>query len=81
MGKVRAVCISEKRGTQKKNIESAVFVENWGIEGDAHAGNWHRQISLLSDEAIGAAQSVRGYHTLEYLLFKDGQPRTVDGAK
>ena len=33
------------------------------------------------DEAIGAAQSVRGYHTLEYLLFKDGQPRTVDGAK
>lgn len=41
MGKVRAVCISEKRGTQKKNIESAVFVENWGIEGDAHAGNWH----------------------------------------
>ena len=50
MGKVRAVCISEKRGTQKKNIESAVFVENWGIEGDAHAGNWHRQISLLSEE-------------------------------
>ena len=33
------------------------------------------------DEAIGAAQSVRGYHTLEYLLFKDGQPRTVDRAK
>ena len=54
MGKVRAVCISEKRGTQKKNIESAVFVENWGIEGDAHAGNWHRQISLLSEETIVA---------------------------
>lgn len=54
MGKVRAVCISEKRGTQKKNIESAVFVENWGIEGDAHAGNWHRQISLLSEETIAA---------------------------
>ena len=52
MGKVRAVCISEKRGTQKKNIESAVFVENWGIEGDAHAGNWHRQVSLLSYEKI-----------------------------
>lgn len=31
MGKVRAVCISEKRGTQKKNIESAVFVENWAL--------------------------------------------------
>ena len=38
MGKVRAVCISEKRGTQKKNVESAVFVEDWGIQGDAHAG-------------------------------------------
>ena len=44
--RVRAVCISEKRGTQKKNIESAVFVENWGIEGDAHAGNWHRQMCI-----------------------------------
>ena len=52
MGKVRAVCISEKRGTQKKNIESAVFVENWGIEGDAHAGNWHRQVSLLAEESV-----------------------------
>lgn len=40
------------------------------------AGNFDEE-----DEAIGAAQSVRGYHTLEYLLFKDGQPRTVDGAK
>lgn len=54
MGKVRAVCISEKRGTQKKNIESAVFVENWGIQGDAHAGKWHRQVSLLSQETIEA---------------------------
>lgn len=54
MGKVRAVCISEKRGTQKKNIESAVFVEDWGIQGDAHAGKWHRQVSLLSQETIEA---------------------------
>lgn len=54
MGKVRAVCISEKRGTQKKNVESAVFVEDWGIQGDAHAGKWHRQVSLLSQETIEA---------------------------
>ena len=40
------------------------------------SGNFNEE-----DEAIGAAQSVRGYHTLEYLLFKDGQPRTVDTAK
>ena len=54
MGIIKAVCISEKRGTQKKNIQSAVFVEDWGIEGDAHAGKWHRQVSLLSYETIEA---------------------------
>ena len=54
MGKVLAVCISEKKGTQKKNVGSAVFVEDWGFEGDAHAGKWHRQVSLLSGEKIDA---------------------------
>lgn len=54
MGKVIAVCISEKRGTQKKNVETARFVENWGIENDAHAGDWHRQVSLLSYDKIEA---------------------------
>lgn len=54
MGKVIAVCISEKRGTQKKNVESARFKENWGIENDAHAGDWHRQVSLLSHDKVEA---------------------------
>ncbi len=53
-GKVIAVCISEKRGTQKKNIGKALFQENWGIENDAHAGDWHRQVSLLSYNKIQA---------------------------
>lgn len=52
MGKVIAVCISEKKGTQKKNVGSANFLENWGIEGDAHAGKWHRQVSLLSHDRV-----------------------------
>ncbi|WP_315068674.1 MOSC domain-containing protein [uncultured Clostridium sp.] len=52
MGKVIAVCISEKRGTQKTNIKEANFIENFGIENDAHAGDWHRQVSLLSYEKI-----------------------------
>lgn len=52
MGKVIAVCISEKRGIQKKNIMKANFIENFGIENDAHAGDWHRQVSLLSYEKI-----------------------------
>lgn len=54
MGKVIAVCTSEKRGTQKKNVGQALFLENYGIEGDAHAGNWHRQVSLLCYEKIEA---------------------------
>ena len=54
MGNVLAVCVSTEKGTQKKNVGTAVFVEDWGIEGDAHAGKWHRQISLLSHEKIEA---------------------------
>ena len=54
MGKVMAVCLSEKKGTQKRNVHEAVFREDWGLEGDAHAGKWHRQVSLLSYEVIEA---------------------------
>ena len=52
MGKVRAVCVSEKKGTQKTNVGKAVFIKDFGLEGDAHAGRWHRQVSLLSYESI-----------------------------
>lgn len=52
MGTVKAVCISEKKGTLKKNIHEGKFIKDWGIFGDAHAGKWHRQVSLLSDEKI-----------------------------
>ena len=51
MGKIVAICISKKKGVQKKVIEQCKLVENSGLEGDAHAGSWHRQISLLSKEA------------------------------
>lgn len=54
MGKVMAVCISEKKGTQKIDIQKAEFIEDYGIKNDAHAGNWHRQISLLSKDKIEA---------------------------
>ena len=52
MGKIKAVCVSEKKGTAKKNIGTSVVIENYGLENDAHAGNWHRQVSLLSYEAV-----------------------------
>ncbi len=50
MGKIVAICISEKKGVQKKDIKKCRLIENYGLEGDAHAGSWHRQISLLSIE-------------------------------
>ena len=52
MAKIIGICTSEKKGTQKTEVESAVLVENHGIEGDAHAGKWHRQVSLLSYDKI-----------------------------
>lgn len=54
MGKLIAICTSEKKGTQKQQVETAVLREDHGIEGDAHAGNWHRQVSLLGLEKIEA---------------------------
>ncbi len=54
MGTIRGICISERRGTQKKEVREAVFAPDWGIEKDAHGGNWHRQVSLLSYEKIEA---------------------------
>lgn len=47
MGKITAICISEKKGTGKFPVENALFKVGHGIEGDAHAGNWHRQVSFL----------------------------------
>jgi TatD DNase family protein len=52
MGKIVAVCVSEKRGTKKINIGQCELVENFGLKGDAHAGDWHRQVSLLSYDRV-----------------------------
>ena len=54
IGKVIAVCISPEKGTQKRNIGKGIFIEDFGIQGDAHAGKWHRQVSLLSHDKIDA---------------------------
>ncbi len=51
-GKIKAISISKNRGTRKYNIPSAELKANFGIEGDAHAGNRQRQISLLANESI-----------------------------
>lgn len=54
MGKVIAACISEIKGVQKINVHKVKLIEDFGIEGDAHAGKWHRQVSLLSYDKIEA---------------------------
>ena len=52
MGIIRGICISEIKGTQKHEVDEIRLVEDWGLSGDAHAGHWHRQVSLLSYEKI-----------------------------
>lgn len=52
MGSVIAVCISERKGVRKKEVPEITVKREHGIVGDVHAGNWHRQISLLADESI-----------------------------
>ena len=54
MGKVIAVCISEKKGTQKHPVQEAEFIVDWVIKDDSDAGKWHRQVSLLSYDKIEA---------------------------
>lgn len=52
MALVNAVCISEKKGERKKPVDKVELRENHGIVGDGHAGDWHRQVSLLAEESI-----------------------------
>lgn len=52
MGKILAVCTSDRKGIQKTVVEKGKLIENFGLEKDAHAGNWHRQVSMLSFEKI-----------------------------
>jgi len=55
--KIVSIAISKKRGTTKKCIEQAELIENYGIKDDAHAGDWHRQLSFLASESIENASS------------------------
>lgn len=52
MGRIEAICISTKKGTIKRPVKEAVLIEEFGIRGDAHAGKWHRQVSILGYEKI-----------------------------
>lgn len=75
MGKVHAVCISTIRGVAKQAVPEGNFIVNWGIEGDAHAEHWHRQVSLLGLESIEAFRRRGGQ--VEFGAF--GENLVVDG--
>ncbi|MBN2575222.1 MAG: MOSC domain-containing protein [Deltaproteobacteria bacterium] len=56
-GVILATCIGESRGAPKRAVSSVRLVRGHGLEGDAHAGNWHRQVSMLADEEIAKVRS------------------------
>ena len=56
-GEIKAICISEKRGTEKHEVPEAELITDFGIKDDAHAGKWHRQVSLLSYDEVEAFKS------------------------
>ncbi|MBQ7199063.1 MAG: molybdenum cofactor biosynthesis protein [Selenomonadaceae bacterium] len=75
MGIIKAICISEQRGTAKKFVDTATFHTEYGIVGDAHAGDWHRQVSFLGQSEIDAFKN-RGAN-VEYGAF--GENIVADG--
>ena len=75
MSKVLAICISKHKGTLKNEVSEAKFIEEFGIEGDAHAGKWHRQVSLLAFEKIDDFRNKGG--NVDFGAF--GENLVVDG--
>jgi TatD DNase family protein len=59
MGKILAVCLSPEKGTAKQNVGGGEFIVRHGLKGDAHAGDWHRQVSLLSAQKIEAFRALK----------------------
>lgn len=58
MAKITAVSVSEKKGMRKTNVDEVFLQVEHGIKGDAHAGDWHRQVSLLAQESIEKMQNM-----------------------
>ena len=54
--KIVSIAVSKKKGTRKTTVDEAVLVEDHGLEADAHAGKWHRQVSFLASESIAGAR-------------------------
>ncbi len=57
MSKIKAISISDRKGIRKKNIYSTNLIVDFGLESDAHAGKWHRQVSFLAQESIATMRA------------------------
>ena len=69
-GIIKAVCISKEKGTPKSDIGQCELIEDYGLENDAHAGKWHRQVSLLSWDKVEEYRNSFGDNYNE--IIKDG---------
>ena len=63
---IESVNISKKKGVQKQPVEAVECIENYGIKGDAHAGDWHRQVSFLAGEAIDTMRAGAGTFEIKH---------------
>ncbi len=81
MGYIRAICISEKKGTPKTQVNEAVLVENFGLKGDAHAGNWHRQVSILPVEAVERFVETMRLTDCDPVVMEDGTYSSPEGSE
>ncbi len=64
--KIESVNISKKKGVQKQPVEAVECIENYGIKGDAHAGDWHRQVSFLAGEAVDTMRAGAGSFEIKH---------------
>lgn len=76
IGEIISINISQQKGTKKMPVEEVMVREDYGIEGDAHANKWHRQVSLLSVESINKMREEKG---LELSPGDFGENLTVKG--
>ncbi|SFH54111.1 MOSC domain-containing protein YiiM [Tindallia magadiensis] len=71
MAKVLSVNLSKETGVVKKPIEKGEFIESYGLKNDAHAGDWHRQVSLLGQESVDKIRKLGLVDNLEPGIFAE----------
>lgn len=71
MAKVLSINISKEKGVVKKPVEEGLFIEDHGLKDDAHAGEWHRQVSLLGQESVDKIRALGVIHDLEAGIFAE----------